>query len=115
MLATEHPDKTAVVCVPREGAEINLTWRELDVTSNRVARLLAERGGTNPSLVVTGLPNSPQHFFVTYAAWKLGACVLPMRSDLPAWERDRLLELANPPVIVADWEGISGRRFRRAT
>jgi bile acid-coenzyme A ligase len=39
------------------------------------------------------------------AAWKLGACVLPLRWDLPEWERARLLELARPALVVAgDWD-----------
>src|SRR5262249_1410366 len=84
-----------------------ITWRELEATSNRLARLLAERATANPGLVVVGLPNCPLHYFATYAAWKLGACVLPMRWDVPPWERNRMLDVANPTFIVADWTGVS--------
>jgi bile acid-coenzyme A ligase len=56
-------------------------------------------------MVVVGLPNCPEHLFATLGAWKLGGCVLPLRWDLPAWERERLIEVAEPRVIVADWDG----------
>ena len=40
-----------------------------------------------------------------YGAWKAGACVLPLRWDLPEWERERVLEVARPTVVIGDWEG----------
>ena len=55
------------------------------------------------SLVVVALANSAEHFFVDFAVWKLGAMVLPLRWDLPEWERQRLLHLARPSAIVAIW------------
>lgn len=56
------------------------------------------------ALVVIGLPNSPEHVFSALAVWKLGGCTLPLRWDLPAWERGRLLEIAKPAVALCDWE-----------
>ncbi len=105
-LAEEHPDQTAIVFAPVEGPERHITWRELDAQACRVGRLLEQHGVDQTSIVVVGLRNSPEHFFVSIAAWKLGACVLPLRYDLPPWERDRLLEVADPNVIVADWDGV---------
>ncbi len=52
-----------------------------------------------------GLPNSPEHVFATLASWKLGSCVLPLRFDLPAWERERLIAVAKPSVTIGDWSG----------
>jgi bile acid-coenzyme A ligase len=55
------------------------------------------------SVVAVALPNSPEHMMVTIAAWRLGACVLPLRYDLPEWERTRLLAVADPAIVVGDW------------
>lgn len=68
-----------------------------------MARLLADHGAGQGSMVAVALPNSPQHMMVTIAAWRLGACVLPLRYDLPDWERTRLLAVAAPSVVVGDW------------
>ena len=83
--AEEHPDQTAIVFAPVEGPERHITWRELDAQACRVGRLLEQHGVDQTSIVVVGLRNSPEHFFVSIAAWKLGACVLPLRYDLPPW------------------------------
>jgi acyl-coenzyme A synthetase/AMP-(fatty) acid ligase len=106
LLAAEQPERVAIVFARLAGGELEITRRELDETSNRMARLFAEHAGPDPGLVVVGLPNSPEHYFACYAAWKLGACVLPMRWDLPRWERDRMLEIADASIVVADWEDV---------
>lgn len=102
-LAASHPDRTAMIFAPEAGEERHVSWAELDRQSNRVAHALAELGVSQGSTVVVGLPNRPEHQFCCYGAWKLGACVLPMRWDLPVWERDRLLEIANPTAVVSEW------------
>ncbi len=57
--------------------------------------------------MVTALPNSVAHVVAMYGAWKAGACVLPLRWDLPEWERERVLEVARPTVVIGDWEGVT--------
>lgn len=108
MLAGEHPERDAIIFVPVEGEEERVSWRTLDRRSNQVANLLAERGVDEDSRVVVGMPNIPAHFILTYAAWKLGALVIPIRSNLPARERDQLLEVAEPTVVIAPWGGEIG-------
>jgi bile acid-coenzyme A ligase len=54
------------------------------------------------------MPNSVAHVVAMYGAWKAGACVLPLRWDLPAWERDRVLEVARPSLVIGDWAGAAG-------
>jgi bile acid-coenzyme A ligase len=103
MLAEEHPERDAIIFIPVEGEESRVSWGHLDRRSNQLARLLAGRGVDASSRVVIGLPNSPAHFLLTYAAWKLGALVIPLKSNLPARERDQLLDLAEPAVVVAPW------------
>jgi bile acid-coenzyme A ligase len=103
-LADAHPDATAVVFAAEDGSETPITWREIDLRSNQVADLFEERGLAEHDTIVVALRNSPEHLFSTFAAWKLGASVLPLRWDLPIWERSRRLEVAAPSVVVASWD-----------
>ncbi len=103
-LAEEHPGDVAFVVAALNGDERSVTWAELDRRSNQVARLLVERAAGQGQIVVDALPNSPEHLIVAVAAWKAGACVLPLRWDLPLWERQRLLEVAAPAAVVAAWD-----------
>jgi bile acid-coenzyme A ligase len=103
-LADSSPDGLALLFTPANGADVEYSWRELDAWSSRLARLLAERGVTDQSLLAIALPNCPEHVALTFAAWKLGACVLPLNHRLPPAERDRILELADPTVLAAEWE-----------
>lgn len=102
MLAAADPDRPAFVFAPRSGPEVTVTRRELDRRSNQVARLLAEHGAGPGRLIALALPNSPEHVFTSVGAWKAGAGVLPVRYDLPDWERERLLEVAGVVLVVGD-------------
>ncbi len=106
-LAALHPEKPAIIFLPQEGEERVVTWREMDRETNRIARLLAARGVGEGGMVVAGVWNSPELLFVTTAAWKLGALMLPLRAILPARERDGILEIAQPALVFADWEGVA--------
>ena len=101
-LAALHPDTTAIVFAPVGADDREISWGELDARSTQVARLLAERGAGPGDWVAVALVNSPEHFFVAIGAWKVGAGVLPVRADLPAWERERLLGVAGAALLVGD-------------
>lgn len=103
-LADAHPDRPALVFAPISGAEREMSWAELERGTNRLARLLADRGVARTSTVVTGVWNSPELILFTIAAWKLGARVLPLRAVLPPRERDAILRLAQPALVLADWD-----------
>lgn len=103
-LATAHQEKAAIIFLPQEGVERTVTWREVDRTTNRFARLLAGRGVGEGTTVVIGVGNTPEHLLVTIAAWKLGALMLPLRPVLPARERDGILDLAQPALVFARWD-----------
>ena len=102
-LADERPEDVGLIFAPAEGDPQNVNWSTLERRSLQLAGLLAELGVGPDSTVAIGLPNSPEHFYASFATTKLGACTLPLRWDLPAWERDRLLEVAKPTVVIADW------------
>jgi bile acid-coenzyme A ligase len=106
-LAAEHPDRPAIIFVPVEGEHQTLTWETLDRWSSRLARRFAELGLDETSMLVIGLPNCLEHYVAAYAGWKLGALVLPVRANLPPIERDGILDVGNPAVVVSDWDGIA--------
>ena len=85
---------------------VSLTFGELDRRSSQLAAALAARGVGLGDRVALGLRNSPEFVFAVLAAWKLGAVPVPVRWDLPDWERDRLRE-------VIDAEGLPRRRRPR--
>lgn len=107
-LAAQHPDKPVFIYAPQSGEERVVTWREYDRGTNRIARLLAERGIVKDRLAVAGIWNCPEHYLFITAAWKLGAPVLPMRPAQPPRERDQMLELVGPTRVLAyaDWDDI---------
>ena len=99
-LAEERGDGVAVTFVDQRGGEQTLTWRELDVRSTQLAHVFAQHGlGIGDRLAVS-LPNSPEHLLAGFAGWKVGATVVPVRWDLPDWERGRLLEVLDPTLSV---------------
>jgi bile acid-coenzyme A ligase len=108
MLAKAHPDKPAIVFVPKEGhrEHRHISWHDLDCASNQVARVMQIQGVDEQSMVVVGMWNRPEHYLATIAAWKLGALVLPLRGEMPANERDQILELGNPRLVVSDWDNV---------
>ena len=54
------------------------------------------------SLVALGIPNSKNWCLAALGCWKIGAVPVPMRWDLPDWERSRVLEVIDPAVAVDD-------------
>jgi bile acid-coenzyme A ligase len=103
--AEADPDRPAVTCGGRTA-----TRGELEVLSNRTARALEELGVTAGSYVTIGLPNSVEFYATTLAVWKLGAVPQPVSPRLPTLERQAIVELANPPVVVgADGDEHPGR------
>lgn len=109
-LAVTHAEQTAIVSVSRNGAETALTYEQLELSARRAARLLAERGTDDRCLVVLAVSNSLDHVVATQAAWKLGACVLPLSPTLSSYERGRILRLAQTEfttVVMGESDGLA--------
>jgi bile acid-coenzyme A ligase len=106
-LAATRPGECGLLFAWSSGEVEEFPWEVLERRALQVAGLLQERGVEAGMLVGVGLPSCPEHFFVSFAALKLGACPLPLRADLPAWERDRLLEVAKPALVVSNWEDLA--------
>lgn len=99
--AQADPDLVAVTVVHTDGSESALTWQALEDGANQWARLLADRGVRPGGMVALAVPNSPSLVLATLASWKLGAIPVPMRWDLPDWERTRLLDVIAPELVLA--------------
>jgi bile acid-coenzyme A ligase len=102
-LAAEHPNKPVIVFVPESGPEQTYSWLQLEQSANRMARLFREHGVKKDSIVVIGLRNNFENVAASFAIWKLGACLLPLSHRMPAAEREAVLEIAQPDLVVANW------------
>lgn len=99
-LAERHPDRTALHLVAVDGVRDRRSWHELEQAASSMARLLLARGVGPSTMVVVVLGNVAEHIEVTLAAWKLGACVLPLSPRLAAPEREQILGAVGPDRIV---------------
>jgi bile acid-coenzyme A ligase len=104
-LAGRDPDRPAIT---HEGRTI--TRAELDRRTNRLARAYAALGVGQDDLVTVGLPNGIEFYEACIAAWKLGATPQPISARLPAREREAIVDLADPPIVVGVEPGTHGDR-----
>lgn len=73
---------------------------QLERRANRLARAYAQLGVGEDDLVTIALPNGLEFLEACIAAWKLGATPQPVSSRLPDLERQAIIELANPALLV---------------
>jgi bile acid-coenzyme A ligase len=99
-LAEQRGEELALVTLAPDGTAHDLTFAQLDVRANQWGRALAADGAKFGSLVALGIPNSEHLVLAALGCWKIGAVPVPMRWDLPEWERSRVLAVLNPAVVV---------------
>lgn len=99
-LARAQPSAVAVIFAAEDGGESEHTRAEIDDRSTQLARVLARRGLAAGDRLAVQLRNSPEFIVGCFAAWKLGATVVPLRWDLPAWESQRVLAVAAPAAVL---------------
>ena len=103
--AKRDPDRIAIVC-----GDDQITRGELESRANQAAREFARLGVKAGDLVTIGLPNSIDFYVATAATWKLGAVPQPLSYRLPDLERNAIIELANPSLVVGvEPERVTGR------
>lgn len=109
-LATEAPERIALIVSKVDGGTEQLTRAQLESWSNRVAhRLRKQVPDIGPgAFVAIHLPNGVEHIVATLAIFKLGACPMPVSHRMPAAERDGLLELGKPVAIFSDAPELGG-------
>ncbi|HME75163.1 MAG TPA: AMP-binding protein [Mycobacterium sp.] len=99
-LAEQHGDDPALDTLAPDGSVRSLTFAQLNARANQWGRTLAAAGAQTGSLVALAIPNSEQLVLAVLGCWKIGAVPVPMRWDLPDWERSRVLEVIAPAVVV---------------
>lgn len=101
-LADQRPDDVALTVLAPDGRPQSSTFAELDARANQWGRALSGSGAQVGSLVALSIPNSEDLVLAVLGCWKIGAVPVPMRWDLPDWERSRVLEVIGPAVVVDD-------------
>jgi bile acid-coenzyme A ligase len=101
ILGAERPDTVAVTFVDQQGVKRGLTWDYLDRRSNQLGRAMEARGLGIGDRVGLELPNSVEMVEAVLAAWKVGASPVPVRWDLPEWERERVAEVLDAALMVS--------------
>lgn len=104
-LADRDPDRPAIT---HEGRTV--TRAQLDRRTNRLARAYEASGVGQDDLVTVALPNSIEAYEAYLAIWKCGATPQPVSARLPRRERDAIVELADPPIVVGVEPGLHGDR-----
>jgi bile acid-coenzyme A ligase len=103
--ASRDPDHVAIVTAAGQ-----ITRGELESRANRAARHFATLGVGEGSLVTIALPNGIDFFVAAVATWKLGGVPQPLSYRLPDIERNAIIELADPTIVVGvDPDRVSGR------
>ena len=107
-LAQQKPDEIALIVERQDGGVDTLTWLQMEQWANRLAHRLAEVGVKQKSFLAINLPNGLEHVVGTLAAYKLGACPMPVSYRMPAAERDQLMALAEPAAVLSDAQDLKG-------
>jgi bile acid-coenzyme A ligase len=95
-----QPDRIAVA---HEGTSV--TFAELDARTNRLARAYTALGVREEDFVTIALPNGVEFFEASFATWKLGAVPQPVSAKLPKFERDQIIEIGRPRLVVGVGDG----------
>ena len=93
--AAEKPDATAIT-----DDQQAISWRDLDRSTNRLARRYASAGVREGDFVVVAHPNGVVFYQACLAAWKLGATVAPISSRQNESERNAIIALIEPALVV---------------
>jgi acyl-CoA synthetase (AMP-forming)/AMP-acid ligase II len=93
--ATRFGDATVMVAT-----DGSLTYRTLDERSQRIAAALWRSGLRPGDRVALRLPSGTSYLLAYAAAAKLGAAVAGINSGLAPAEQDKLVELADPALVL---------------
>lgn len=101
--ADRDPDRPSITYQGR-----TVSRAQLEASSNRLARAYAGLGVSQGDFVTIALPNGIEFFESCFATWKLGATPQPISAKLPKFERDGIIEIGKPKLIVGVEEGAYG-------
>ena len=90
----ERPEQVAIVYGERE-----LTWRELDETSNQIANALVAAGVQADDRVARIEKNAPDYFLLAFAASKINAVLVDVNWRLAAAEMRQIVDDAGAKLL----------------
>jgi bile acid-coenzyme A ligase len=94
-------DAPAMTCVQKGMiAPVSISFRELDRRSNQLARAYQVLGVQKNDLVTIALPTGIEFVVACFACWKLGATPNNVSPKLTFRERDEIVQLATPRLVV---------------
>ena len=93
--ASAFPDALAVAC---EGWQV--TYRELNLTVDRIAHGLKEAGVKSGTLVGVFLDRSPEMVAALLGIWKAGGAYIPLDPATPPQRIALILEDSAPPFVL---------------
>lgn len=100
LVAAECPERVALRFAAIDGSEQTFTWRELDRRSTQVAHAFAARGVAVGDRIALCIRNSPELVMSILACWKVGGTPVPVRWDVPPWERERVLKVIDARLEI---------------
>jgi bile acid-coenzyme A ligase len=89
------PERTALM---HDGQAVS--WTQFERHTNRLARAYQALGVKPGDFVTIALPNGIEFFAACFAAWKSGATPQPISARLPKIERDQIIEIGAPSLVV---------------
>ena len=93
--AKEKPDEIAFISY-NTGQEF--TWKDFDRNATALAYKLLEIGVTKGDYIATSLPFLPEHIFLEYACFKIGAIIVPLDMRLKPNEVLRCVGLVKAKI-----------------
>ncbi|MCC9308188.1 amino acid adenylation domain-containing protein [Kitasatospora sp. RB6PN24] len=96
------PHATALIHDDGTGAVSRLSYRELDLRSNRLARRLIGHGVGPERFVGIALPRGVDAVVATLAVLKAGGAYVPLDADYPAARLESMAEDVRPTVLLTD-------------
>lgn len=91
----QSPSRNALIL--DDGA---VTYGELDVRTNRRARMLAAHGVEQGDFVTVALPNGLEFYETVFALWKLGAVPNIVAAKLARPEMEAILDIVRPRLFI---------------
>ncbi len=100
--AARQGDKPAVIARSTDGSRNVITYRELEVLSNRVAHGLARLGVGRGDRVAVMSRNTGEHAAIFYGILKQGAVFTPLNPSCTPAEVARQVDHATPRVVMVE-------------